>query len=268
MTRTRVLAHQATRPPRPARMLRGTVATVSPLTVQVAGGAAVAGVAVPGAVYTAGAAVLVMMQEPGVGPVYPIPGSTAVPASLLPGALILSAENLGALPTTGLVVGQLGTALDSGITYRWMGAVWDPWDSTWIGYSPTWTIPGATIFLAKSRYRYRGGAVLMESMVTLNAGPINGEVYVTAPTAIDAPSQLGDVARGTVTYRNASDGYRNYSGAFETDAGNSRFRLTMTGATGNATVPGYRMGLMSGPFNEAWAQSDSLGLSLEYDRSL
>lgn len=72
MTAARVRALQAARPPKAARMLRGTVSTVSPLTVQIAGGTAVAGIALPGATYLVGDAVLVAWQEPGVGPVYPL----------------------------------------------------------------------------------------------------------------------------------------------------------------------------------------------------
>lgn len=72
MTRARVAALQAATPGKAVRMLRGTVATVAPLTVQILGGTAVQGVPVPGAVYTVGAAVLVLIQEPAVGPVYPL----------------------------------------------------------------------------------------------------------------------------------------------------------------------------------------------------
>lgn len=80
MTRARVAAQQAARPPKPARLVRGTVSAVSPLTVQLAGGGAVGGLAVPGATYTVGGLVYALVQEPGVGPVFPIPGSTALAA--------------------------------------------------------------------------------------------------------------------------------------------------------------------------------------------
>jgi hypothetical protein len=53
-------------------MRRGVVAQVSPLTVQIEGSAAVAALAVPGAVYTVGQAVVVYAQEPGVGLAYPM----------------------------------------------------------------------------------------------------------------------------------------------------------------------------------------------------
>lgn len=82
MTRARVQALQAARPVRPPlRMVRGTVqaATASSVTVQLAGGGSVQGLPIPGAVYTVGGQVLVLGQEPAVGPVYPLPGTTAVP---------------------------------------------------------------------------------------------------------------------------------------------------------------------------------------------
>lgn len=72
MTRARVRALQAAIPPKGARMLRGTVSVVSPLTVQILGGSAVKGLAVPNTTYTVGMAVLVLVQEPAVGPVYPL----------------------------------------------------------------------------------------------------------------------------------------------------------------------------------------------------
>jgi hypothetical protein len=81
VTRERVRAAQAARPPKGARMLRGTVTVVSPLTVQIAGGGAVQGIPVPGAVYTVGGTVSVFVQEPGVGPVFPLPGTAAVPST-------------------------------------------------------------------------------------------------------------------------------------------------------------------------------------------
>lgn len=72
MTRERVRSQQTTRPPKGSRLLRGSVLAVSPLTVQIAGGGAVGGVPVPGAVYKVGDQVLVLAQEPAVGPVYPL----------------------------------------------------------------------------------------------------------------------------------------------------------------------------------------------------
>lgn len=78
MTRARVTAAQAARPPKGARLLRGTVSAVSPLTVSLAGGTAVPGLQVPGAAYNVGDTVLVVVQEPGVGPVYPLPGGDGI----------------------------------------------------------------------------------------------------------------------------------------------------------------------------------------------
>lgn len=90
MTAERVAALQATRPPKGARLLRGTVSAVSPLTVQLAGGAAVAGIPVPGATYTVGDAVVVLWQEPGVGPVFQVAPPAAAVAPVTTGAFTYS----------------------------------------------------------------------------------------------------------------------------------------------------------------------------------
>lgn len=71
MTRDRVRAQQATRPPAAVRMVRVTIHTVTPLTVTLPGGANVAGVKIPGLTYTAGATGYALVQEPAVGPVFP-----------------------------------------------------------------------------------------------------------------------------------------------------------------------------------------------------
>lgn len=72
MTGERVRAGQATRPPKGVQMVRVTVVTVSPLTVTLPGGATVPGVKVAGLTYTANAAAYALVQEPAVGPVFPI----------------------------------------------------------------------------------------------------------------------------------------------------------------------------------------------------
>jgi hypothetical protein len=182
MTRARVAAHQLTRPPKSARLLRGTVAAVSPLTVQIAGGAAVGGMPIPGASYTVGDVVLVLVQEPGVGPVYPIAGATAVPASTLTGTvpaaalaglLTVTGANLAALPN-GAAIGQLGIALDTGITYRWMGATpkWYPWHSGWLSYSPAWAgVTPGTGSSSTARYRWVDGLVQARAWLIFGSAP-------------------------------------------------------------------------------------------------
>jgi hypothetical protein len=182
MTKARVAAHQATRPPKGARLLRGTVAAVSPLTVAIAGGTAVRGIPVPGAAYAVDDAVLVAVQEPGVGPVYPlsgaltVPGSAltgTVPAGTLPGMLVLTGANLAALPN-GAAVGQLAVALDTGITYRWMGATpkWYPWHSGWLSYSPAWAgVTPGTGSSSTARYRWVDGLVQARAWLTFGSAP-------------------------------------------------------------------------------------------------
>jgi hypothetical protein len=73
MTAERVRAQQIarTRPPGtppPGQWVKCTVATVSPLTVTLPGGAAVGALAVQGQAYTVGAPAVVFWQEPAVGP--------------------------------------------------------------------------------------------------------------------------------------------------------------------------------------------------------
>lgn len=72
MTAARVRAGQTRQPVPGARLIRVTVKTVSPLTVQLPGGATVAGVKVAGLTYTANALAFALYQEPAVGPVFPI----------------------------------------------------------------------------------------------------------------------------------------------------------------------------------------------------
>lgn len=73
MTRARVQAIQAAAPGKALRMLRATVQNVSPLTVQIlGGGVSVKALAVPGTTYTVGMPVIVFVQEPAVGPAFPL----------------------------------------------------------------------------------------------------------------------------------------------------------------------------------------------------
>lgn len=71
MTVERVRAQQTTRQRPGVQMVRVTIATVTPLTVTLPGGATVPGVKVAGLTYTAGAAAFALVQEPAVGPVFP-----------------------------------------------------------------------------------------------------------------------------------------------------------------------------------------------------
>lgn len=117
MTGERVRAAQAARAPKGARLVRGTVVTASPLSVQIAGGGTVAGIAVPGATYTPGDVVLVIWQEPGVGPVFPAsstPSSSAGPA----GVTSTTATGLaaGAAPTATVSDGVLALGIPAGAT--------------------------------------------------------------------------------------------------------------------------------------------------------
>lgn len=144
MTRARVAALQTARPPKGMRMLRGTVSAVSPLTVQIAGSAAVVGLPVPGQTYKVGDAVLIAVQEPAVGPVYPL--TPTPPPDLTPYAKTTALA--GYVPTTafsalpmltdlnaapdGFAVAQSGatnnplsaTVLVETMTASWSGNTW------------------------------------------------------------------------------------------------------------------------------------------------
>lgn len=72
MTRERIRAAQAAQAPAGVQMVRVTIAAVSPLTVTLPGGTVAAGVKVPGATYTVGAPALAFVQEPAVGPIFPL----------------------------------------------------------------------------------------------------------------------------------------------------------------------------------------------------
>lgn len=72
MTAERVRAQQQNRPPAGVQMVRVTIASVSPLTVTLPGGAVVAGRKVPGVTYVVGADAFAFIQEPAVGPVIPV----------------------------------------------------------------------------------------------------------------------------------------------------------------------------------------------------
>jgi hypothetical protein len=71
VTRDRIRAQQAAAPPPAARLLRVTVVSISPLVIQLPGGAQTRGIAMAGATYVPGAAATVLFQEPALGPVIP-----------------------------------------------------------------------------------------------------------------------------------------------------------------------------------------------------
>lgn len=71
MTRERVRARQAAQPVIPVDIIRVTVVTVDPLTVQLPGGAVLPGIAVAGVTYTPGAAAHALYQQPAVWSVFP-----------------------------------------------------------------------------------------------------------------------------------------------------------------------------------------------------
>lgn len=72
MTAERVRALQAGQPDPGVQMVRVTIVTGSPLTIELPGGGVVAGRAVQGHTYTAGTAAFALIQEPAVGPVFPL----------------------------------------------------------------------------------------------------------------------------------------------------------------------------------------------------
>jgi hypothetical protein len=81
MTAARVKAAQLVQPQKGARMRRGVVAQASPLTVKIEGATTpVAALAVAGVTYTVGMIVLVLGQEPGVGPAFP---ATSTPTPMV-----------------------------------------------------------------------------------------------------------------------------------------------------------------------------------------
>jgi hypothetical protein len=72
MTAARVKAAQLVQPQKGARLRRGIVEQASPLKVKIEGATTpVAALAVPGVTYSVGMIVLVLGQEPGVGPAFP-----------------------------------------------------------------------------------------------------------------------------------------------------------------------------------------------------
>lgn len=72
MTRSRVQSLQAAIPLPGVRMVRVKITVTSPLTVELPGGGTAVGVAVEGLTYTVDAAAWALVQEPAVGPVFPI----------------------------------------------------------------------------------------------------------------------------------------------------------------------------------------------------
>lgn len=57
---------------KPVRLVRVTVASTSPLKVMLPGGAITGGSAIAGLTYTSGQQAWALMQEPAVGPVFPL----------------------------------------------------------------------------------------------------------------------------------------------------------------------------------------------------
>jgi hypothetical protein len=64
-------AMQGAAPDPNLRLVRVTIVTISPLTVELPGGATLPGVAVAGLTYTANTAAFALVQEPLVGAVFP-----------------------------------------------------------------------------------------------------------------------------------------------------------------------------------------------------
>lgn len=113
--------------------------------------------------------------------------------------------------TAGGYVGEKGRSLADGITYRWNGAAWKPWESDWIGYSPTLTNVAVGAGSLFGQYKFIAGDLKVEGRGILGAGfSVTGTPTLTHPASYsistnqqNASYVLGevDVLRpGTIEY--------------------------------------------------------------------
>ncbi len=182
-------------------------------------------------------------------------GATAEAATSLPGAF----------------AGQRAFALDNGITYRWNGAAWRPWDSDWTDYYPSvdginGAAGAAPGYVPAGRYRYVGGKVRYEFRFYLNGGSAasTGSLRISLPVLSDQTAtgaggtfQIGLVATGRAyAFRNSTTQYFDLAiGFFNAD----RIGFETFSGSNGVTVDAGTVN----PFT--WAQSDYVQGGLEYD---
>ena len=90
-------------------------------------------------------------------------------------------------------VAALALALDtaivyrtvSGITSRWNGTVWQPWDSDWASITGGLVTSGIGVSYTTCQSRYRGGKLVVRAMATITSVG-SGSIQFTLPSALDA----------------------------------------------------------------------------------
>lgn len=102
-----------------------------------------------------------------------------------PAALVLFAQQFA--PVAGMQV----PSISDGITYRWNGTAWKPWDSDWISFNTVTNGFFIEVETWTSRYRYRSGRVLQElagKIIAIQTGNFSMTQPVPADAAIYPPA--------------------------------------------------------------------------------
>jgi hypothetical protein len=163
---------------------------------------------------------------------------------------------------TGAALHDWGYQLDTRITWRYNGSTWVPWDSEWIGYTPTLT--GITLGTGGSagtvaHYRYEGGRVRVRVQIILGTSGM-----AVSSAVISLPATAAALRHNYVAYAGVASFYddsasNNYTAdVCANNTSTTQVILLMRGTNG------LRVGVSSTvPFT--WAASDRLSAEFVYD---
>lgn len=117
-------------------------------------------------------------------------------------------------------VGMLATRSDTKITYRYNGSAWVPWDSPWVGYTPSLqNLNYGTGGSMAGEWRWESGWVHVRFWIAFGSAPsITNAVHVGVPEPIAGPSNrpTSPMLRGEVTVNDPSNG-RKFVGRLQHD---------------------------------------------------
>lgn len=161
---------------------------------------------------------------------------------------------------TGMVAGDVGYQVDTGVQYRYIGAVWTAWGSDWISYTPTTS--GVTLGTGGSvtaSYKYVLGRIFVRIKVQLgtSGAAVTGGVSFTLPATSITPAIVPLAFNGATTYLDAS-ATTSYIGAVGSNGSSTtaaRFVSANSGSLGGLSA--------ASPF--AWAASDAMYAEFVYD---
>lgn len=109
---------------------------------------------------------------------------------------------------TGMIVADRGYQADNGVTYRYNGAAWIAWDSSWITWAtaPSDLSVGSGGSSSVQRYAYTGGRVLFQCKYVLGSSgaSVGAAPAINLPFNVIRPITRFPALLGTGSYFDAS----------------------------------------------------------------